>query len=516
MYPFNLDYPFLEVPTPAGIGRWTARHAVEGVQIFGGIGSGKTSGSGRALALKFLETGLGGLVLTAKTDEKALWQEYCALTGRTEDLLIIEPGGPHHFNFLDYEATAGPQGLTANVVQVLKTVIRASQEKNSGRADDAFWENMLDMLLFNVIDLCQLAYGTLSVQELYDIAQSIPRQPEGPSSRLEPVANPESAFSRAFMTAKRRVDLQVAAWKADLQQTLSEEEYEALNHDPVRYQAALAKASPEAHQLKQLYTFFLTTFATLAEKTRSSIEIMFAGFLFHLLREPVYSLLCHGESTVTPEYSLYCKILLLNLPVKEYQKVGRDCQILFKYVWQRAMEKRDIAYNGWPVFLWADEAQHFLHEHDAEYQATARSSRIITVYISQNLPNYYANMGGDHSGYRVKSFLGTLNTKIFHANADIETNQYASALIGQILADKVGEGVQIGQQFSQSFNRHQELVQQVRPEVFAGLMTGGTANHGQVEGYMLWQGSGILPNRNHLKIVFQQQEAAPEEEAEPP
>jgi len=508
MESFNLDFILLNVPTPVGVGRWTVRHAVEGVQIFGGIGSGKTSGSGRAVAFKFLEAGFGGLVLTAKLDEKDLWEEYCALTGRTKDLLIIEPGGPHHFNFLDYEATSGAQSLTTNVVQVLKTVIRAAQEQASGRGDDAFWENALDMLLVNVIDLCQLAYGTLSVQELYDIAQTIPRRPES-GYGTEPVWEADAPFSRAFMTAKQRVDKQVAAWKADLRQRLPEEEYEALEHDRLRYQTELAKASPEAAQLKRLYAFFLTTFASLSDKTRSSIEMMLAGFLFHLLREPAYSLLCHGTSTVTPEDSLQGKILLLNLPVKEYHKVGRDCQILFKYIWQRAMEKRNAKANPRPVFLWADEAQNFLHEHDAVYQATARSSKIATVYISQNLPNYYASMGGHGSEYRVKSFLGTLNTKIFHANADIETNQYASALIGQIEADKVGESVQIGAQFGRSLSRSEELRQQVRPEVFAGLKTGGTVNQGEVEGYILWQGSGLLPNRNHLKVSFFQEPAAP-------
>jgi hypothetical protein len=447
------------------------RHAVEGVQIFGGIGSGKTSGSGRTLALKYLQAGFVGLVLTAKLDEKALWQDYCAQTGRTADLVVLEPGGLHQFNFLAYEAAAGPQSLTTNVVQVLKTVIRAAEEKGGGRSDDGFWDNALDMLLVNVIDLCQLTCGSLSIQELYDIAQSIPRRPDG--SHGEPVSDPDSAFSRAFLLTKKRIDTHVETWKEDLRRNMSDELYEALAHDQLRYQAASNAMFPEAKQLKRLRDFFLTTFANLGEKTRSSIEVMFSGFLFHLLREPVYSLLCRGTSTITPGASLDGKILLLNLPVKEYQKVGRDCQILFKYIWQRAMEKRNITTNQRPVFLWADEAQNFLHEHDAVYQATARSSRIVTVYISQNMPNYFASMGGSQPQFWVQSFLGTLNTKIFHANADIETNRYASALIGQAMLDKVGEGVQVSPQFSQSYNRHQELQSPVRPEAFASLKTGG-------------------------------------------
>ncbi len=52
---------------------WTLKDAFEGVQVFGGTGSGKSSGSGKALALAFLEANLGGLVLTAKTDERLAW-----------------------------------------------------------------------------------------------------------------------------------------------------------------------------------------------------------------------------------------------------------------------------------------------------------------------------------------------------------------------------------------------------------------------------------------------------------
>ena len=55
---------------------WTLRDACQGVLIMGENGSGKTSGSGELLARKYLDAGLGGLVLCFKTDEAALWQRY--------------------------------------------------------------------------------------------------------------------------------------------------------------------------------------------------------------------------------------------------------------------------------------------------------------------------------------------------------------------------------------------------------------------------------------------------------
>ena len=138
------------------------------------------------------------------------------------------------------------------------------------------------------------------------------------------------------------------------------------------------------------------------------------------------------------------------------------------------------------------------------YQATARSSRISTVYITQNLPNYYASMGGAFSQYRVKSFLGTLATKIFHANADIETNQYASALIGDTYFENLQKSEQYGPNFSRSNSRSIILERQVRPEEFVSLATGGPYNAYTVEGYIHRQGDTILSGENHTLMSFNQ------------
>jgi hypothetical protein len=82
--------------------------------------------------------------------------------------------------------------------------------------------------------------------------------------------------------------------------------------------------------------------------------------------------------------------------------------------------------------LWADEAQNFCTSYDMQFQATARSSRACTVYITQNLPSYYASFGsGEKAKYETQAFLGNLQTKIFHANTDVETNQWAADIIGK-------------------------------------------------------------------------------------
>lgn len=498
---FSLDQPLLQFKDKEGISNWTIGDAVEGVQIFGGIGSGKTSGSGRTLAHKYLLHGFGGLVLTAKPDEKTMWQQYCRECNREQDLVVIEPGGNHFFNFLHYESTAKDKevSLTENIVQVLKTVIRASEEKSSGKSDDQFWETALDMLIFNVIDLCQLAYGNVTIQHMYDIVLSAPNAniKEAASGNDTPKTK---AFNKAFLAAQNNVNKEIFDWTKNF----TPEQDAAYSQDEGLFEKDLLDTLPNARTLRFVDQFFIDNYRNLSEKTRSIIEFIFLGFLFRLLKEPVYSIFCQKPSTVIPEDSLEGKIILLNFPVKKYHKVGRDIQIMFKYIWQRTMEKRDVSINGRPVFLWADEAQNFLHEHDPEYQATARSSRISTVYISQNLPNYHANMGGQKSEFKVKSFLGTLATKIFHANADIETNNYASELIGEGYFEEHTRQVQMMGQPGVTKGLSFKLEKIMRPEEFVQLKTGGAKNEGIVTGVMHTQGNPFPNGMNFKKMRFTQ------------
>jgi type IV secretory pathway TraG/TraD family ATPase VirD4 len=502
MRKYNLDTVLIEFQgEDKTINPWTIRNAVEGCQIFGGIGSGKSTGSGAAIARAYLSAGFGGLVLTVKNDEKDTFLSYAEETGRLEDVIVIEPGNNENvFNFLEYESKNlnGTKSYTDNLVHILKTVIQSSAEKDHGKSDDAFWESALDMLISNSIDLCLLAYGEVTVKRLYDIVQGAPIANSFPAG--------SHIFQTAFKLATQNVNRQISDW-TKLQ---SEEDVEKLNHDDWFFEELICESIADARTFNQVAAFFQETYCLLHEKTRSIIDFSFSGFLFRLLKEPVYSLFCKSKSKIFPEDCLDGKIVILNLPVKTYHKVGRDCQIMFKYIWQRAMEKRKIENNDRPVFLWADESQHFLHEYDAEYQATARSSMIATVYLSQNLPNYYAQMGGkgDKAGYKVKSFLGTLATKIFHANADIETNKYASDLIGDAYRINISNTESYSgnekSNFSASETKSKRLEKRVRPEMLGKLRTGSPANDNNVDAFIHTQGNILHDGKNHCLITFKQ------------
>ena len=63
MRQFDLDTKLLNLTRTDA---YTLRDACQGVLVMGGIGSGKTSGSGKAFAGAFLRAGMGGVIMAAK------------------------------------------------------------------------------------------------------------------------------------------------------------------------------------------------------------------------------------------------------------------------------------------------------------------------------------------------------------------------------------------------------------------------------------------------------------------
>ncbi|MCZ7620173.1 MAG: type IV secretory system conjugative DNA transfer family protein [Myxococcota bacterium] len=190
--------------------------------------------------------------------------------------------------------------------------------------------------------------------------------------------------------------------------------------------------------------------------------------------------------------------------MKEFGEVGRFAQTLLKYCWQRATEQRDVAQYPNPVFLWADEAHFFVTSHDAEFQSTARSARAATVYLTQNLSNYYAAVGGDPTGRaKVDSLLGNLQTKIFHANGDAVTNLWGAELISKTWQRRQTLSFQETTRAGMSSSDSLEF--QLQPISFTRLAKGGPENDFAVDAVVFqagrqWQGT----DRNYLEHAFKQ------------
>lgn len=497
MESFDLDTKLLEFGTENDLSKsWCIKHSILGLQCWGSNGSGKSS-SMKTFALKYLRADYGFLILSVKS-ERDTWEEYCELAGRKDDLIIIGPSSNHRFDFMQYLSSKNADGgFTMNLLNILKAVIRSSDQKTTGKTDDPFWEKSLDLLLYNAISLCQLAYGSVSVQGLYDLVQSAPKGKDEDSGTV-PEDDPNSAFSKAFESIRKSLAEDFQKWKAtwtEGDKMIFEDREYCANYFTQKF--------PKARDFKFVEQFFKETFKSLAERTRSIIQLSVSNFLFHLLQEPIYTLFCSEKTTVTPEDSLDGKIILLDLPTKKYFDAGRSSQLLFKYIWQLSVERRDTTKNPRAVCLWSDESPVFLMEHDALFTATARSSKIAVCYIAQNIHQYYSAMGGEKSKDLVASFLATMNTTLYFSNNCTTTNQRASQIVGDETYIEPSRSITYAEKFSDQRSMSLKEHKLLKPEAFSRLKTGGLPDC-VVEAYIHVQGDPLFNGRNFKKIRFNQ------------
>ena len=190
----------------------------------------------------------------------------------------------------------------------------------------------------------------------------------------------------------------------------------------------------------------------------------------------------------------------MDFPVKEYLQAGVYAQGLFKFLWQQATERREVKEESVPVFLWIDEAQLFLSDYDQIFQTTARSSKACTVFISQNISNYYVSIGGRNPQAKADSLLGNLSTKIFHSNNDTVSNEWAAKTIGKAFRNV--ESVSIGK--GDSIGLSQQFHWQVEPREFTTLKSGGQQNDYRVQGIVTIAGREWSNGRNFIKKSFNQ------------
>lgn len=465
--PFDLDTPLLAL-SPADA--WRIRDACEGTQVFGAIGSGKTSGSGAAIAKAFLSHGFGGLVLCAKPEERRLWEQYATQTGRTSSLVVFSPTQPWRFNFLDYELRrqGSGGGQTENLVRLFSSVTEIVEGKQGvASGGDPFWERAGQELIRNAVDLLALAGESLTLAHLLDFVTSAPQTP----AQVGDSKWRQGYCARCVRAAEQR------------------------------------PLSPrEQHDLATASRYWLQSYPVLADRTRSGVVAHVTSVADVLLHGIAWDLLA-TETNIVPEVTYKNgAVIVLDLSVQEYDRLGRIVQGIWKLMFQRAILRRDAVADPRPVFLWADEAQNFISSFDYQYQAVARSARACTVYLSQNINNYYSVLGAQGRD-EANALLGNFQTKIFHANGDHATNTYAADLIAQdwTMTTSINRNTQDSGQGSRGGGFSESVQYKILPGEFSKLRKGGPANNLEVDavvfqGGRVWEATGDT----YLPTVFKQ------------
>lgn len=464
--PYHLDTPLLNFsPTDA----FTIRDACEGVHITGSIGSGKSSGSGETIAKSYLRAGFGGLVMCAKPEERSLWERYAEQTGRADDLVIFSADSEWRFNYLNYELTRSGRGggQTESVVNLFTRIAEIVEGKQEVAGGDQFWERAMKELVRNAVDLLSLGKGSITLEDIVKVTADAPQ-------------SPQQLADKDWRASSYCVECVTAAEGRQL-------------------------TARERHDLEASVRYFFKTFATLGDRTRSSIVSVFTSIADILQHGIIWELFC-TDTNIVPEITYKDgAIIVLDFPIQEYQEQGRIIQGIWKYMFQRAILRRDAKEYPRPVFLWADESQNFVSSYDFLYQAVARSARACTVYLTQSISNYYSVLG-EAAHDEAHALLGNFNTKIFHAGSDHPTNQYAADIIGQGWMTVYNFGANLtddGQ--SHSGGGSQAVNYKVLPSAFTTLRKGGEPNNREVEA-IVFQGGRVWnqSKETYLKVVFKQ------------
>ena len=395
--------------------------AQTGIICFGATGSGKTSGPARHFARAYLAHNFGGVVCCSKKDERPMWEQWAEESGRWNratqkgDLVIIDKSGKWRFNFLEWEASRAGEGggLTINIVALLDEIagaIASGAGKAESGSENKFFDDALHYLNTNLVDLPIFAsYGKEGNESL---SVSLP-------------------LMRAIVNTAP--------------QSLQEARSDEWKHGEGGCAAILREADEATRNadedtradFEECRNYWMQEFPNLSDRTRSIITLSFSMLVRPFITRPLRKLFS-TDTNVTPEDTFRGKIIIVDLPVQEFFLAGRVANLAWKYCFQRAVLGR-IQPTGdtylRPVFLWADEAQNFITEFDAAYQAVARSAGGCTVYLVQNRESLLRVL---HSPSAVDSLLGNLQCKCFCQNSSIETNDWASKLLGERWRDIVG------------------------------------------------------------------------------
>jgi hypothetical protein len=283
--------------------------------------------------------------------------------------------------------------------------------------------------------------------------------------------------------------------------------------------------------------YWVTRFVNWSDRTRSSVISTFTGTVYEFLTGAMNRIFS-TDTTFVPEMSHNGAIILVDLPVKKFAKMGEAMQKIIKYLWQLSVEARVPPAQSWwqkmtrpappmrPVFLFADECQFFVTEYDDSFFSTARSARACGVYLTQDLPSFFARLPNE-SEHSADALIGKFQTRIIHGNLNVPTNEAAANLIGKVTKQQLsrqqnkvqnrGEGGAyqphdvaqsdnsgLGISSSTTLSTYQDYA--LAPEYFTNQLRNGTReNRYKVDGIIVTGGKTWRHSRaNFTKATFDQ------------
>jgi hypothetical protein len=442
---------------------FTFRHAFEGTAIIAASGWGKTTGPGKDLILALMGNGAGMVLHTTKWGEAQTYIELARLAGRQDDVRVVGANGRYRTNILEYTFRP-PESrgthLTDNVVSLISR-LRELRDGARGASAEFFWEASSDVENTCAIDLLGFAGEAISFEAIHQCIASAPTPEEVKSEHWQ------SSF------LNRLID------KAIANKNLTES---------------------QKSDLGVAIDYWLSIRPRMDEKTRAGV-VATGTSITHRFRRGLIGELCGTTTNLTPEDVFRGAITILDIPTKEYGESGQLFQALWRLMFMRAAERRNLSKFPRPVALIADEAQHFITKEDTLAAATFRSARVANVIMTQNLDSIRSRFSGPSATYEAECLLGNFNLKIFGAQDHVPTNEWASKMIGEEFREISTVTANMGPHAGMSAGTHSQRRALVEPIEFMRL---AKATKGQMEGVLFRAGRPFSNGQHHLKVLFSQ------------
>lgn len=384
---------------------WSYPALTKNAIVFGSIGTGKTVCVMNCLLEQMIishsqSAPIGGLILDYKGEFLGKLRSLCAKHGRSHDLLVLSAESDVCWNPLDTNESASE--VAARFVATMKSLGQKDQQT-------PFFTDQAETFLEHAIHLLRVTRSDVR--------------------RITPMSVHRLANDFAFLDAQVE-QLQIRN-----------------DHD-----------SPDSSTAR-CRQYFQAEFFQLPVETRQSVIATLNNMLNPLCNELVTPVMCHGRPISLDAATLGSKLIYLDLPQSKVPRAGRILGVLLKLAYYAQVQRKPLDCRKYS-FLFADEFQEFYTSDpemgDTRFYCLSRQYDHINIVATQNINNL--RMRGERAE-AVMSFLANVKTKIFLQNSDKDTNEYASQLFGQYVAE-LGGGHMAGQA---------QLMANVRPEDFLFL-----------------------------------------------
>ncbi len=469
---------------------WNAAGDVLSVRGFldgGGLAAFGRAGGGKTSALETLAeaaVGLrapngppvfGGVIFCAAPGDKAMWLDTFARAGRSDDVMILEPGGNVQINLLDFLLRRGT--TTREITDIVMTggqVLSAGDGK--GGDDGEYWFSQGSRLCFNTVEAQRIGDDKLDPLGMKTFINGMAMTPEDFNNQQFRGGNHYQTLQRAYQRSGSLSPERLADW--ELCREFWGAEIPGLND---------------------------RTKSSIASVVNNVLHVFSTGQVRHLLAT---------ATTFDPEAVFRGKFLLVCMPVNTYGSAGKLVNVLVKLLIQHLALKREVRPGDPVCLLWEDESPQVTTVHDGAFASQSRKFLTATVKIGQNLPAYYAALGGSQKGkYVADALLAGFAHKLIFALGDVETPAWAQKLIGNRMQTDGGgswsprgpmDGVLGYGNLTSSFNEHIRPVREAR-DFTTGLRTGGPQNDWCVDCYVIRSGLPfIATGDNWIRTYFVQ------------